>query len=80
MSTFRKALERRDIDPSELKMDITEAATVEALIASLRSPNERVLVYALDMLASVEHAELVQVIQPLLRHSSSEVRQKAVRD
>ena len=79
VSAFRKALERRDIDPSELKMDITEAATVEALLAALRSPNERVVVYALDMLASVERADLVQAVQPLLRHSSSEVRQKAMR-
>ena len=79
VSAFRKALERRDIDPNELQMDITEAATVKALVAALRSPNERIIVYALDMLASVEHAELGQVVQPLLRHSSSEVRQKAVR-
>lgn len=79
VGAFRKALERRDIDPNELKMDITEAATVKALVAALRSPNERLLVHALDMLASVEHAELVQAVQPLLRHSSSEVRQKAVR-
>ncbi|MEC4680256.1 MAG: Npt1/Npt2 family nucleotide transporter, partial [Nitrospirota bacterium] len=79
VSAFRKALERRDIDPNELKMDITEAATVEALVSALRSPNERLLVYALDMLASVEHVELVQAVQPLLRHSSREVRLKAVR-
>jgi len=79
VSAFRKALERRDIDPNELKMDITEAATVEALVSALRSPNERLLVYALDMLASVEHVELVEAVQPLLRHSSSEVRLKAVR-
>jgi AAA family ATP:ADP antiporter len=59
-------------------MDITEAATVEALVSALRSPNERLVVYALDMLASVEHVELVQAVQPLLRHSSRGVRLKAV--
>ena len=79
VSAFRKALERRDIDPNELKMDITEAATVQTLVAALSSPNERLLVHALDLLVSVEHADLVQAVQPLLRHSSSEVRQKAVR-
>lgn len=79
VSAFRKALERRDIDPDELKMDISEATTVQALVAALRSPNERLLVHALDLLVSAEHADLVQAVQPLLRHSSSEVRQKAVR-
>ncbi len=79
VSAFRKALERRDIDPSELKMDITEAATVEALIAALKSPNERVLTYALDMLESVERMELSEAVQPLLHHSSNEVRKKALR-
>ncbi len=79
VSAFRKALERRDIDPNELKLDITEAATVQTLVAALNSPNERLLVHALDLLVSVEHADLVQAVQPLLRHTSSEVRQKAVR-
>ncbi len=79
VSAFRKALERRDIDPREVKMDITEAATVEALIAALKSPHERVLVYALDMLESVKRAELIEAVQPLLQHSSSEVRQKSLR-
>jgi ATP/ADP translocase/HEAT repeat protein len=78
VSGFRKALERRDIDPNQLKMDITEATTIRALVAELHSPNERLVVYALDMLVSVEHAELVQAVRPLLRHSSHEVRQKAM--
>jgi len=73
------ALERRDIDPNELKIDITEAATVQTLVAALQSSNERLIVHALDLLASVMHVDLIQVVQPLLRHSSSEVRQKAVR-
>ena len=79
VSAFRKALERRDIDPNELKMDITEASTVESLVGALRSANERVVVYALDMLALVKHVELTQAVKPLLQHSSNEVRQKAVR-
>ncbi len=79
VSAFRKALERRDIDPNELKMDISEATTVQTLVAALSSPNDRLLVHALDLLASAEHADLVEAVHPLLRHSSSEVRQKAVR-
>ncbi len=79
VDAFRKALERRDIDPNELNIDITEAATVNALVEALGSPNERLLVYALEMLASVENAELVPAVRPLLRHPSSEVRRRAVR-
>ena len=79
VSAFRLALARRDIDPNELKIDITEMSTVQTLVDALRSPNEKLLVHALDLLVSAEHADLIQAVQPLLRHSSSEVRHKAVR-
>ncbi len=78
VSAFRKALRRRELDPRELKMDITEASTVDALLETLQSSNERSLIYALEMLASVEHVDLVTAVQPLLRHSSPEVRYKAL--
>ena len=78
-SAFRAALERRDIDPNALQMDISESGTIKTLVAALQSPNEHLVAHALDMLASVEHVELVQAVKPLLRHASSEVRQKAVR-
>lgn len=74
--TFRQALYRREIDPGTLTMDITEAAALNSLIASLDSRNERQVVYALDMLATVP---LVEPVRRLLGHPAAAVRQRAIR-
>jgi AAA family ATP:ADP antiporter len=78
VNAFRQALEKRQIDPNELTLNITDAQTVNTLIVSLDSDNEREVVYALDMLASVEDEKLVEKIGLLLNHESSEVRRKAI--
>ena len=78
MNTFRKALERREIDLNELRMDITDASTIQSLVEALGSANERLVVYALDMLTSAKDVELTPSLSPLLKHPSSEVRRKAI--
>ena len=79
VNAFRKALEGREIDLDELRIDISEASTVNALIASLASTNERQVVYALDLLTSVKDVGLIEPVQRLLKHRSAEVRRQAVR-
>ncbi|OGG53265.1 MAG: hypothetical protein A3F84_05145, partial [Candidatus Handelsmanbacteria bacterium RIFCSPLOWO2_12_FULL_64_10] len=79
VDAFRKAIERRDIDLNDLRMNISEASNVEALRTALGSPNERQVVYALDMLASAKGPKLAPLIRPLLKHPSPAVRRSAVR-
>ena len=50
VNAFREALERRQIDPEELRMEITDASAVKPLLAALASEHERQVTYALDML------------------------------
>ncbi|MFH1374023.1 MAG: Npt1/Npt2 family nucleotide transporter [bacterium] len=78
INSFRNAIIRRTIDLSELTVPINDTGTVNALIASLGSINERQVVYALEMLVSVRDVELMWPVRPLLVHASSVVRCKAL--
>jgi AAA family ATP:ADP antiporter len=78
VGAFRQALEERMIDVGEFTVDITEASTIDSLVGSLASDNERHVVYALDMLASTRAGRLIEPVRQLLRHNSIEVRQKAL--
>ena len=78
VNAFRSALEKREIDPEELRMEITDASTVEPLLSALASGHERQVTYALDMLVSVKSVDLVSSVRPLLSHPSAEVRKKSL--
>ena len=77
-NAFRLALERRDIDLSDIRFRIDDSATLKALTASLSSQNHRQVAYALDLLKSAKSPQLIQDVAPLLKHRSAEVRRKAV--
>ncbi len=79
VNTFRRALEKRDIDPSDIRININEQSTVGALISALSSDNERDLIYALDMLSGTRNKELLQPASSLLDHRSPHVRCRALR-
>jgi ATP/ADP translocase len=79
VNTFRIALEKREIDPSQLTVNIADAATVSTLCEALRGNNEREIIYALDLLSSVEDESLSGDLEPLLKHSSADVRVRALR-
>ncbi|UCD17579.1 MAG: hypothetical protein JSV44_01370, partial [Candidatus Zixiibacteriota bacterium] len=78
VNSFRNALEKRQLDPAEIKMHLNDTSTVNILIASLGSPNERQVTYALDLLKSVRDVELIWPVRPLLKHTSAEIRLKAL--
>ncbi|MDH4032273.1 MAG: MFS transporter, partial [candidate division Zixibacteria bacterium] len=78
VNSFRTALEKRHIDADDIRMNINDTATVNALIAGLGSTNDRQVVYSLRMVKSVTDVELVWPVLPLLRHRSAEVRRTAL--
>lgn len=79
VDTFRRAIERRTVDPTALRAELSEAATVSALRGALESPNERQIVFALDALAAVRDDDLVAPLVGLLGHASADVRARALR-
>ncbi|MDH3216678.1 MAG: hypothetical protein OEN01_10335, partial [Candidatus Krumholzibacteria bacterium] len=79
VNAFRRALERREIDVSELRQNISEASTLDTLKAALTGTNERQLIYSLEMLAGVQDPGLSDAIRPLLKHPSADVRLRATK-
>jgi ATP/ADP translocase len=79
VNAFREALERREIDPAELRINIAEASTLRTLEAALESDNERQIAYALDLLGDVVDPKIVDTIRPLLKHPSNVIRHGAAR-
>ncbi|MFT5086068.1 MAG: AAA family ATP:ADP antiporter [Planctomycetota bacterium] len=78
IDAFRRALDRREIDASELTVDLNEAAALDSLVTSLEGGRERQIVYALDVLGTVSARRLVAPVTRLLQHESVEVRRKAL--
>jgi ATP/ADP translocase len=79
VNAFRRALERREIDLSELRINPDEAATRKTLIATLSGDNERQINFTLEMLRSVKDPEVIPAVTPLIKHESADVRLNAVK-
>jgi ATP/ADP translocase/HEAT repeat protein len=78
VNAFRTALARREIDPSQLTINITDAATVRTLREALRGGNDREISYALNLLSAADDKSLLEDLGPLLRHDSGEIRLNAL--
>ncbi|NIR50333.1 hypothetical protein GWO43_17650 [candidate division KSB1 bacterium] len=79
VNSFRQALAKRRINADELiNVSINDEETINSLIISLASRNERQVVYALKMLESVKGVELIPPTVPLLEHPSADVRLHAL--
>jgi len=78
VNSFRQAIAKRRIDTGEIQMHINDEETVNTLILSLGSTNDRQVVYALEMLKSAKDVELIWPVKPLLKHSNTDIRLKAL--
>ena len=74
VNSFRKALSRRTIDTDLISVSIKDEKTINTLKQLLSSPNERQVVYALQLLESVAGVNIVPNLKPLLQHRSAEIR------
>lgn len=74
VNSFRLAIAKRRIDYDEIPVSIKDEATINSLLLSLASRNERQVVYALRILTSVQGVDLKPPLEPLLRHKSANVR------
>ncbi len=79
INSFRKAIEKREIDLSSLPSGLNDKSTVKTLVAALKSNNERQVSYALEMLSSAEGIKIADDVVPLLNHKSAEIRDRAIR-
>ena len=77
VSAFRQSIERRDMRPAEVRLSGADLSTVETLVQELSHPQPARVLYAIDMLESLDKSNLVTPL--LLYHESPEVRERALR-
>jgi AAA family ATP:ADP antiporter len=77
LSAFRRSIEQHDVAPAELRTTQADLQTIETLVEELAHPDERRVIYAIELLESLEKRHLVTPL--LLHHTSPAVRARALR-
>lgn len=76
LDAFRRSIEAQHLQPAEVRLNVVDLSTVETLMAELASPDERRVLYAIDVLESLQKRNLVTPL--LLHHESAAVRARAL--
>jgi ATP:ADP antiporter, AAA family len=76
LASFRQSFERHDIEAAQVRVNVADLSTVETLVEELSSPDEQRVVYAIDLLESLDKRNLITPL--LLYHESPNVRGRAL--
>ena len=76
LETFRQSIEHQVVPPEEVRLNVCDLSTIETLVEELANPDERKVVYAIDLLESLDKQNLITPL--LLRHDSEKVRARAL--
>jgi AAA family ATP:ADP antiporter len=76
LRSFRRGLERREMDTTDLRVTAADLRTIETLVEELAHPDEARVLYAIDVLESLDKRNLVTPL--LLYHESPAVRARAL--
>ena len=77
VAAFRQSLERRVMEPEKVTLGSIDLTTVEALVQELAHPDPARVVYAIDVLESLDKRNLVTPL--LLYHEAPVVRARALK-
>jgi AAA family ATP:ADP antiporter len=77
LAAFRQSIERRDVAAADVRLSGGDLSTIETLVEELSQPDPARVVYAIDMLESLDKRNLVTPL--LLYHDAAEVRRRALR-
>ncbi len=75
-AVFRRTLERQDIAPEALRLSEADLSTIETLVEEQGHPDPRHVLYAIEMLESLNKRHLISPL--LLNHESPAVRARAL--
>jgi AAA family ATP:ADP antiporter len=76
LKAFRTSIERRDVVPTDVRLNVADLSTVETLVEELSNQDPRRVVYAIEMLESLDKRNLITPL--LLHHESEQVRIRAL--
>jgi ATP/ADP translocase/HEAT repeat protein/CRP-like cAMP-binding protein len=76
LASFRRSIERRELETVAQPLVAADLTTIETLVEELAHPDERRVLYAIDVLESLDKRNLVTPL--LLRHDSPAVRARAL--
>jgi ATP:ADP antiporter, AAA family len=76
VESFRRSLEQQEVRPSEVRLDTGDLNTIETLVSELSHPEPRRVIYAIDLLESLDKRHLVTPL--LVHHEAPEVRARAL--
>jgi AAA family ATP:ADP antiporter len=76
IAAFRTSIERREVEPEALRLPSADLSTIETLVGELADPDERRVLYAIDVLESLDKRNLITPL--LLYHESPKVRARAL--
>jgi ATP/ADP translocase/HEAT repeat protein/CRP-like cAMP-binding protein len=77
LSAFRRSIARHDVEVAEIRVPHADLQTIALLVEELAHPDERRVIYAIEILESLEKRHLVSPL--LLHHSSAAVRARTLR-
>ena len=76
VAAVRAGLESQHLKPADMRLDVADLTTVETLLQELAHPDEHRVLYAIDVLESLDKQNLVTPL--LLHHESPAVRARAL--
>ena len=77
LSAFRRSIARHDVHVTDIRTPIADLQTIELLVEELAHPDERRVLYAIELLESLDRRNLITPL--LLHHSAAAVRARALR-
>ena len=77
LSAFRRSIEQHTVAPADIRTTQADLQTIETLVEELAHPDERRVIYAIELLESLEKRHLVTPL--LLHHVSPAVRARTLR-
>jgi AAA family ATP:ADP antiporter len=76
VASFRRSIQQQDVQPAEIRLDTADLNTIETLVTELSHHDPRRVVYAVDLLESLDKRHLVTPL--LIHHESPLVRARAL--
>jgi HEAT repeat protein/CRP-like cAMP-binding protein len=76
LSAFRRSIDTRAMGAASVRLDMADAATIELLVEELSDPDETRVIYAIEMLETLDKRNLITPL--LLHHESARVRARAL--